>query len=152
DLQQQSQTAWANLGLVERLEDIRLKKATVVNGEFDIASAHRDYADLFAETGIAREGDAPADVARRVADSPIKVQLLAALDDWAASDRERRPWLMDCTRLADPDEQRDRLRDHRAWKNRETLKQLAKGVKPAELPSPLVHALGTSLVLARMPG
>jgi serine/threonine-protein kinase len=152
DLRQQLDTAWANLELVERLEGIRLKKATVVSGDFDTATAHRAYADLFAEIGMAREGDVPAEVARRVAESPIKVQLLTALDDWAASDRERRPWLMDCARRADPGEQRDRLRDPRAWQNRETLKQLAQGVKPAELPPPLIHALGSSLVLARLAG
>src|SRR5262249_14662228 len=119
ELRQQWERASADLDLVDRLDAICLKKATVVGGKFDLAAADRDDADLLARAGFAREGDDPAEVARRVADSAIKAQLVAALDDWAAStaDEDRRAWLLACSRRADPDERRDKLRDPQAWRD-----------------------------------
>jgi hypothetical protein len=109
-----------DLTLVGRLEQIRLKKATVVDGKFDDASADRDYATLFQERGLAKEGENPAVVAARIGSSVIRAQLVAALDDWAVAtaNRARRDWLLKVARRAEPGEWSDRFRDAGVWNQR----------------------------------
>jgi eukaryotic-like serine/threonine-protein kinase len=129
DLGQRLNLAEENLDLVAQLDAIRQRTAIWVENHFDYASADRDYAALFRESGLATETEAPEAVAARIRDSGVRIVLVAALDDWAvATDRpDRRGWLLAVARLADPDPDgwRDRFRDPTAWRNRERLEQLA---------------------------
>ena len=67
--------------LALRLEKIRLDRATWVEGRFDYRKAAAEYPQAFAGFAVLKE-DAAA-VAARLRSSPIKEQLVAALDDWA---------------------------------------------------------------------
>jgi serine/threonine-protein kinase len=115
DLRQRVEQATADLALVDRLEDIRLKRSTLVEGKFDDRGAEEHYAEAFRKAGLGAEGDDAAAVAARIRSSAVSEQLVAALDTWATVTKypTRRTWLMDVARRADPDPWRDRLRQGR---------------------------------------
>jgi serine/threonine-protein kinase len=128
DLRQRVQQATADLALVDHLEDIRLRRATIVDGRFDSRGAERDYAATFRDAGLGTEGEEPATVAARLRASAVADPLVAALDDWAmlTGDAKRRGWLLETARRADPDPWRDRFRDPEVWGDRVRLGALAK--------------------------
>jgi Flp pilus assembly protein TadD len=137
------------LDLVDALDRVRLKAATIVEGKFDYASADREYARLFQERALAVEGEDPRAVADRFQGSAVRAQLVAALDDWAvvAPDRARRAWLLEVARLADPDPSwGDRFRDPAVREKPADLGQLAREANVAESSPALLAALGFLLV------
>jgi superkiller protein 3 len=136
-----------HLSVADELDRIRLRKATIVDGKFDYASADRDYATLFQKRGLVEEGEEPGLVADRMRGSPIQAQLVAALDDWAVTtdNRGRRRWLLGVARRAQPGAWSDRFRDPAAWSRRATLERLAREAKVAELSPQLLTALGEAL-------
>jgi tetratricopeptide (TPR) repeat protein len=147
DLCRRVQQMRDDLTLMGQLEQVRLKKATIVEGKFDYASADRDYAARFREQGLAAEGEDPEVVAARIQGSVIRAQLVAALDDWAVAtaDRDRRAWLLEVARRADPGEWSDRFRDSAVWSRPEALERLAREA-PVELLTPQsLNALGAVL-------
>jgi tetratricopeptide (TPR) repeat protein len=127
DLRSRVGQAMADAALVDRLEGIRLKRSTFSDGMLDVRSARRDYPLAFREAGLAEEGEDAAAVAARIHQSPIRAQLVAALDDWAvvAAEPERRAWLLEVARRADPDPWGDRFHDARVWQDRFALEALA---------------------------
>jgi serine/threonine-protein kinase len=131
DLRRQVEQATADLALVDRLQAIRLKRSTIVEGKegkFDNRGAEQDYAATFRDTGLGVEGEDAEAVAQRIRDSAVAEQLVAALDDWAGitDDPKLRTWLLETARRADPDPWRDRFRDPKMWSNRASLEALAK--------------------------
>ena len=80
-LEQQLTSDQADYELALRLEKIRMDRATWVEGGFDDRKAADEYPKAFA--GFAVLNDDPVAVAARLGSSPIKDQLVAALDDWA---------------------------------------------------------------------
>src|SRR5262249_55060596 len=70
------------LDLVARLDQIRLDKAILVDGKQDLSSADPEYAEAFRDAGLGEVGDDPETVAQRISVLPIRVQIVAALDDW----------------------------------------------------------------------
>ncbi len=107
--------------LAVRLEKIREDRSVIVEGKFNHALALREYPQAFADAGIDVEEGDPGDVASRIARSPIKEQLVAALDDWALvvgvlKKYELLPRILQVARRADPDVVRDRLRDAALWR------------------------------------
>jgi tetratricopeptide (TPR) repeat protein len=147
DLRARLGRARAGLDLVARLDGVRLRKATIVEGRPDFPGADRGYAAALAEAGMGRVGDDPDAVARRLADSGVREALVAALDDWAATTPEdgRRAWVLGLARRLDPDPRRDRLRDPAAWQGAVRLARLAAGPGVREQPPELVVALGMRL-------
>jgi tetratricopeptide (TPR) repeat protein len=153
DLRQEVAQARADLDLAHRLDDIRQKRATIVEGKFanwEVALA--EYAAAFRESGVIEEGEDEQTVAWKIRGSAIREQLVAALDDWAAGtqDRKHQAWLLKVARGADPDALRDRFRDPEVWRDRATLNALAGEVledeaKLAELKPTLLTALGRRL-------
>ena len=135
--------------LVARLEAIRLNRVVIVKGRQNRAQSDRDYAQEFQAAGLAAVGDNQATVATRLADTPVKRELVAALDDWAVctDDVLRRKWLMDVARKADPDPWRDRVRDPdpQAWKDRARLAELARTAPMEHESLHLLVALGSRL-------
>jgi Flp pilus assembly protein TadD len=132
--------------LMRRLEQIRLARATWVEDRFDDATADRDYTTLFQECGLVEE-DTLA-VAARIQGSPIRAQLVAALDDWATATNSgpRRAWILEVARRADPGEWSDQFRDPAVWSRPKDLERLARKA-PVELLTPqLLSALGTVLL------
>jgi tetratricopeptide (TPR) repeat protein len=149
DLRQRLERESAILALVDRLDAIRLVALTRGDGNFDFASADRDYGRAFEEAGIATEGERPALVADRVRmqNSEIAEQLLAALDTWAtvARDKGRRAWLLAVAREVDPNVQRGLLRDPDLWADRAALKRQVDKANVADLSPQLAAALGMML-------
>jgi tetratricopeptide (TPR) repeat protein len=127
DLRQRLHVAEAELALVNRLDTIRQRRASLVEGEFDYRTAEHDYAAAFREAGLGEVGDDEAAVAARVRASGVSGPLLAALDDWAfvAARPESSPWLLSVARRAAPDAWGDRFRDLAVWRDRQALRALA---------------------------
>ena len=136
-----------NLGLVARLDTIRLERAIVVRGRFNRARSDRDYEEAFREAGLGHVHENPATVADRVKGSPVRGTLVAALDDWAVNtaDERRRDWLLEVARIADPDPWRDRVRDPKTWKDRAMLVELARSAPVKDQSLQLLVALGERL-------
>jgi tetratricopeptide (TPR) repeat protein len=129
DLRQRLRQATEDLALVNRLENIRLERASsaAMGGKFDDRTAERGYAAAFREAGLGDDGQPAETVAARVRASAVAENLVAALDDWAATtaDHQRRAWLLEVARRADPDPWRDRFRDPKVWGDRAALQKLA---------------------------
>jgi tetratricopeptide (TPR) repeat protein len=134
-----------NLTLVDALDRIRLQTATVVGGTLDYASADRDYAALFRERGLAAEGEDPQAVADRIQGSAARAQLVAALDHWETFAPDRRGWLLEVARRAEPGAWSDRFRDPAVRRERAALEQLARVAEEGEMSPPLLAALGLVL-------
>ncbi len=114
-----------------RVEKIRMDMATIVDGKFDLETAAREYPKAFAEAGFALWKDQPSASAGRIGASPIKDQLVAALDDWAMvafvlNDKGLPEQLLEIGRLAAPDAAwGDRLRQIEVWQDPKILAKLA---------------------------
>jgi serine/threonine-protein kinase len=152
DLRRRATQARSDLNLAVRLDAIRLRRVTFVEGRFDYQTADEEYAAALAEAGVAGQGDED-EAAARVRDSAIREHLVAALDDWAAStpNGARRLWLLGVARRADPDDWRDRFRDPKVWLDWAALEGLANdllkddGVKLKTQPPTLLRTLGAAL-------
>ncbi|NNJ27291.1 protein kinase domain-containing protein [Alienimonas chondri] len=106
-----------DLSVVQRLDEIRLKKATPIGGFFETAFANGPdgaYAQAFAEGGIALNDEAPAVVGARIATQSNAAALVAALDDWAADELDpvRRERLLRFAEAASPHPVRAALLSH----------------------------------------
>jgi serine/threonine-protein kinase len=146
DLRAQVDRALADTGLAKRFDDARQRASTIADGKLDLAGAVRGYAAALAESGLAQEGEDAEAVAARLRASAVRAEVVAALDDWAGIMRDgpRRAWLLAVARAADPDPQRDRLRQPALWRDKAALARLA-GEARAELSPQLAVALGRAL-------
>jgi tetratricopeptide (TPR) repeat protein/tRNA A-37 threonylcarbamoyl transferase component Bud32 len=138
DLRRRLEQARADLELVDRLDAIRLGRRTIlIGGRPNFAGAGRDYAEAFREYGLATEDEEAPRVADRVRASPVRDQLIAALDEWCCleEDARRRAWVLEVVRRADPDEGRNSLRDLGPGADARQVKRLLEAgkVKVADL-------------------
>src|SRR5262249_27297658 len=133
-----------DLARAGKLEEIRLEAATLVDGELGFDSADRAYAAFFREHGLAAECEEPEVVGARIRASPIRAQLVAALDDWAVRTRvgRRRAWLHEVARRGAGG---GRWRDPAVWGDPKALARLAEGASRAELSPQLLLALAQAL-------
>jgi serine/threonine-protein kinase len=152
DLRRRLDRARHDLDLATHLDDIRLRRAT--RGELDYyrAQADREYAATFQQAGLGSRDDAPADVAARIAGSPVSGALVAALYDWSvcAADRAWRGWLLQVARQADsvPGDWHERVLDPAVWEDRPALVELTETAPVASEPVSLLLALGQRLRMA----
>ena len=65
--------------LLDKLDTIRLDRANVVTGPFNMQQADRSYAAVFSEAGIGTIGEDANEVALRISASSVRSALLAAL-------------------------------------------------------------------------
>jgi tetratricopeptide (TPR) repeat protein len=139
----------ADLGLVARLEDIRLEQASVREEHFHTAHGDSAYREAFREYGLDVEALDPSEAAERLAASPIRDALLAGLDGWALAKRQAGipGWqaLSTLAKQADSDPGRDRLRDALLRGNWEALAKLARGSEVSSLSPSSVALLGWTL-------
>jgi tetratricopeptide (TPR) repeat protein/tRNA A-37 threonylcarbamoyl transferase component Bud32 len=128
DLRRRLVVSQAELALIQRLDNIRQRRSTLVDGKFDRETAARDYAAAFREAGLGEVGDDEKAVANRVRASGAMGPLGAALDDWAfvTTEPKERSWLLRVARLAHPDRWGDRFRDPDVWQDRRKLRALAR--------------------------
>jgi serine/threonine protein kinase/Flp pilus assembly protein TadD len=152
-LRRRVQERLIDLAMVDRLEQIRLQKATSKEGGgFDVAQADPAYAQAFVGYGINVTALSAEEAAGRIRARGIRVELAAALDDWAAVCRSTRDkadttWkdLLGLARAADADEWRNRLRDALERRDVPALKGLATAGGVAELPPSTLVLLGDAL-------
>jgi serine/threonine-protein kinase len=154
DLCHRLDVAQDELELVNQLDGIRQRRATMVKGAwFNYAPARRDYEAAFRKAGLGKIGDDAEGVAARVRASGVAGHLVAALDDWAYIAREAKDksWLLAVARSAAPDPWGDRFRDLAVWNNPQELQALADdalrddGAKLSQLSPQLLTALGRRL-------
>lgn len=120
----------ADRRFAEKLDRIRLRKATVIDGKFNLQAALRWYPRAFRQAGLALDKVKPKQAAENIRKSAIRQQLVAALDDWAfvamvANQKGLTEKLLSIARMADPDVLRDRIRDPNLWRNRPAMKKLS---------------------------
>src|SRR5262249_5160085 len=140
-----------DVSLAARLEAIRLKRATHIEGYFNTASERRftntradhDYEEAFHEAGFEEVGTDPAAAAAHVRESVGREALLTGLTDWAvcAATPDRQDWLLAVARQADPGTWSDRVRDPAAWRDGAALAAVAGAAPVTEQAAPLLIAL-----------
>jgi tetratricopeptide (TPR) repeat protein len=147
DLRSQVEQGMADTALARRLDYTREQASTWVEGKYDFAGATRGYAAALAEAGLGGEDEDPGEVAARVRASAVRAEVVAALDDWAGmtQDSARRAWLFAVARAADPDPNRERVRQPGLWRDREALARLARESATVQLPPHLAAALARTL-------
>ncbi|HUB26887.1 MAG TPA: protein kinase [Tepidisphaeraceae bacterium] len=149
ELRDRCAVAAKNLDLAIALDNIRLSRVTSGSLVTYKDLANQQYESEFAQAGLGRYGDRPEDVARRVQESPIQKEQLAALDDWVfcATDVGKRDWVLRVTELARPDPLgwSNRILDPADWKNRQALTELSETVPLQSVPLPLLLGLGELL-------
>jgi serine/threonine-protein kinase len=152
DLRKQFEQARRDLDLVIELDRIRLSRLTSGKLALYKTKADKDYAKAFGDAGLANAQDSSDLVAARVQASAVRVALMAALDDWAVctTDKERRDWLLEAARNADPSSSGwgDRIRDPATWEDAGELGELAQEVPVSEQPVSLLLGLGERLEAA----
>jgi RNA polymerase sigma factor (sigma-70 family) len=138
--------------MLARLEEARLQKAQVKDSHFDVTGADRVYAAAFRAYGIDVEKLEPAEAAAQVRTKAIRVELAAALDDWALVRRalgkgKSSGWqrLLAVARTADPDPWRNRLRDALAKRDKQALRKLAAAAELSKVPASTVVLLADAL-------
>jgi serine/threonine protein kinase/tetratricopeptide (TPR) repeat protein len=114
---------------VASLEESRLENSAVRDDHFDSTGADRAYAAAFKNHGWDVQALAAEEMAERIAASPIRMHLVAALDHWASvkepMDVAGAERLLTIARLADDDDWRRQLRDPAVRKDRAALERLA---------------------------
>jgi serine/threonine-protein kinase len=154
DLRERLEQARDELALVARLDGARLRRATAVEGRLDNAGADREYEEAFRPTGVGGPGGDPSAAAAWVRGTGVREALVAALDDWAlcAQGRERRAWVLEVARRADPGPWRDAVRDPAAWDDRAALTRLAQDERAARQSPQLLATVGQRLLDLRGDG
>jgi serine/threonine-protein kinase len=137
------------LELVERLDEIHLKRVTRGELSFYKAQADQSYREAFREGGIGEPQNSAARVAATINASTVRPALVAALDDWSicASDSRDRGWVLEVAQQADPDPAgwRRRILDPTVWDDSEALVETARILPVKSLPVSLLLAVGERL-------
>jgi tetratricopeptide (TPR) repeat protein len=153
DLQDRLQRAQNSIDLVTELNRVRRRRVTWIGNDFDTDLALRGYQAAF-EGAALNIWDESA-TAEEIRDSPIRAELLAAVDDWAWMAHQRKQFalqkqLLAVARQVDPDPQfRDRLRDPSIWNSREAVRQLASEATQARLTPRELGMLATLLMAVK---
>ncbi len=140
------------MDVVRQFDNARMQQLVVVDNKLDDAGADRAYQEVFAGLGLDPLGLDAVSVAERIARTPIRKQLTAALDHWAfvkyqlrSSDEVR---LLAVVRLADEDPWRQQLRDSSVRKDSAKLRRLAE--EKEVLMQPPANLVLLSLFLKRV--
>jgi serine/threonine protein kinase/Tfp pilus assembly protein PilF len=148
-LEQRVHRLRANLQMVKTLEEIRLGQAAVKDDHFDFSGADSSYERAFREYGIDAASSDAARTLAGIAERGIRMQLAAALEDWAIARKAcgKEDWrrLLGLARAADPDESRNLARDALEKGDREALLQLAASPGVEQLPASTLALLGGAL-------
>jgi tetratricopeptide (TPR) repeat protein len=143
----------ADLDMVARVQEIRIRQSQVRDEGFDIAAADPEFAQAFRDYGIDVEALDVDQAAAAIRARPIWLELVLALDDWAVARRNRQPdanhqrHLLAVARAADDDHLRNQLRQALEQQpiDRPALERLAASDEVGELPVPTLVLLDWSL-------
>ena len=137
-------SARADLQFVEGLERIRQRHvfAEAYTRSRRLANNQecaKEYAEAFAQAHL--DLDRAESAVARIQATPLRPQIVAALDLWAflaldAKNESLQRQLLRIARLADPDAWRDRFRDANAWRDKEKLARLADDAAKMPVPPP----------------
>jgi tetratricopeptide (TPR) repeat protein len=144
-----------DLEFIDRLEQIRMQSATVVEGKIDAAGADREYGRAFRAYGVdVQKLAVETSIERFKARPAIAIPLAAALDDWVffrrrVSAKDAAGWerLVAVARGIDPEPLRDQLRS--TWGQpvsevQDELRRLADSIKiRAQHPATLISLART---------
>jgi tetratricopeptide (TPR) repeat protein len=126
-----------DLEMARQVQEARLLMAAEKDGRFDLAAGDMAFARAFEWYGLDVEGVDPIEAGALIQSCSIRLQLAAALDDWAWVRRrsKARGWrqLLAVSRAADPDDWRNRLRDALEGKGPTSLAELAAEASGVEL-------------------
>ncbi len=148
DLQRRVQQRLTELETAAKLEEILESTEPAARDR-----VYAEYSQVFRDYGIDVEALSTEEVAARIADSNIKLDLVLALDRWASSLRsDRRPqdparWqrLLAISRAADADPWRLRYNAASDAKDLKALREIADGADLGRLRTRVLAALGDSL-------
>jgi tetratricopeptide (TPR) repeat protein len=154
DLRQRLRQARADLELVRELENIRLQQAVQVRDDaFDRRPAAPASALAFQKYGLDVQSLEPKVAAARIVGSAIRVQIIAALDDWLFvlrdEARTKHQRLLEIVTLADDDDARRRIRAES--QNKAALERLARRPETLAQPPATLVLLSRKLVRADAP-
>jgi tetratricopeptide (TPR) repeat protein len=145
----------ADLELVAELEEVRLRRSDVKEGDFATALGDELYGEAFRGAGIDVEELPAEEAAERIRQSTVAAELAAALDDWAMCRRVLRgpgdsSWrsLLGVARAADRDDGRNRVRDALDKRKKEVLLAVATSEEAFRLLPQTLSALGHALLEA----
>ena len=146
-LQQASQIE-RELSLVDKLGAMRVGPRASADLGLDRNEWWRQYREAFSGAGLLIQGDSSEAFAARVARSPVRAALIAAMDDMSicASNRNDIEWLLRATRLVDPDPWRDKARDPTTFVNPTALGALAREAAVESQPASLLLSVGGVLM------
>jgi serine/threonine protein kinase/Flp pilus assembly protein TadD len=131
------------------LQEARLRRITFHRGTFATSAAEPAFAAAFAQYGLDLDALTPEEAAARIADSAIRENLVAALDEWAFV--VRRDWagiyrLLAIARLVDHDAWRNQFRDlGPVTRRKDDLVRLAKRPESLSQPPASIALLGEAL-------
>jgi tetratricopeptide (TPR) repeat protein len=152
ELQQDVREILADLHLLAQLENARLLRSGVKEGHFDNEAGDRAYASAFGSYGIDIERLELPEAAAQIAARPIRVELAAALDDWAQARRwipqaDGKSWrdLLALAQAADPDPWRTALREALTRRDRRALAERAAAADTGDLPAATLVLLAECL-------
>jgi serine/threonine-protein kinase len=140
ELRHSVQERRADLEMVIRLQEVHLQGWDVRDNHFDLASIIRQYEQAFQKYGIDVAGLEPQQAAQLIQTKSIRVELASALDNWVLARRKTYPkdadWraLLATARLADPDDERNQVREAVEQGDRKVLHQLAGSQQVADWP------------------
>jgi tetratricopeptide (TPR) repeat protein/serine/threonine protein kinase len=162
DLEEQLRSDEADRRLAVALEKVHMDRSAWLEGRFNNVGAVRNYPKVFQKAGLALPDGEVRVLARRIQQSPIREQLLAAIDGWALSAFSIRQFelverLLAVSREADPDPWTRQLRTVAVWRDpgkrarliRGLFEGTKSGVSSGRL-SPQVHYLVAALLLPQV--
>ena len=139
--------ARADLSFVTELDEVRFRKWVFViangRGEFNTQSAPPGYRKAFTGRGLDVTTLEPIEAARRVTASSVRIETVAALDDWSLyePDVKVRERLLEIARRADPGPWTDQFRDPAVRTNKAAVAKLAAEADSAAVSSTALGAL-----------
>jgi serine/threonine protein kinase/Flp pilus assembly protein TadD len=127
------------------LEKTRVDIALIRKGKVDTERTAREYPRVFADAGLpVLTGDVDR-LAEQIGSSPIREQLVAALDAWAIAAARKNPGdlkrVLELARRAAPDDWSDRFRQPDVWINKQGLAALIKDAPLDKLSPQLFEAV-----------
>jgi len=141
-----------DLDLIQRLEEVRLEMAAVLDGGMSYAEMDARYAQVFRDYGIDLDELGVDEAAERIRQSAVCSELTAMIDDWAMVRRRARGpdeanWkkLLAVAHAADRNELRGHVRTALEHSDREISRELATSAELATLPSPTIVLLADAL-------
>ncbi|HVU87318.1 MAG TPA: protein kinase [Pirellulales bacterium] len=158
ELRQRIDRVLDDLTLVENLELVEERRATVLNAQDSNwrpnARAAAEYEALLASAGIGKAAADSATVAARIKASDVRAALVAAVDDWSVceSDARSRDWLLAVAQAASADQcdWQKQYHDPVKWSDPDHLAHLAETAPLATVSVLQLRALCHRLAVAKL--